>query len=298
MSVVDSITGMKNFSIKELETLCGTKSHTIRMWELRYAIFSPQRTESNARKYALADLSKVLSITLLNRTGYKISHLARMEKEDLAEALGNLKAEWKMQVVVNELIHSMYEMDIERFETLLNNSYLSWEGEDVVHKIIYPFLERVGLLCEGNRLTEEHLVVTAIRKKLLWSIERIGDQKKNGKTALLFLSGERQLDLLLLYIYFQMEQQGWKVVNLGVDISLANIKEVLKEKSFDFLITYLPKKRRWPLAELNNYLKSDAPSTQVLVATGHESKDLHALCHIRSLHTHQLIDMINRDTTE
>ena len=51
------------FSIKDLENLSGIKAHTIRIWEKRYDILQPMRTDTNIRLYDLASLQKLLNIT-------------------------------------------------------------------------------------------------------------------------------------------------------------------------------------------------------------------------------------------
>ena len=49
------------FSIKDLENLTGIKAHTIRIWEKRYNLLNPKRTETNIRYYDLASFQKLLS---------------------------------------------------------------------------------------------------------------------------------------------------------------------------------------------------------------------------------------------
>lgn len=65
------------FSIKDLENLSGIKAHTIRIWEKRYNVLEPMRTDTNIRLYDLASLQKLLNITLLHDFGYKISKISK-----------------------------------------------------------------------------------------------------------------------------------------------------------------------------------------------------------------------------
>lgn len=69
------------FSIKDLENLSGIKAHTIRIWEKRYNILEPMRTDTNIRLYNLQNLQKLLNITLLHEYGYKISKIATYPEE-------------------------------------------------------------------------------------------------------------------------------------------------------------------------------------------------------------------------
>ncbi|HEY0068030.1 MAG TPA: hypothetical protein VGB46_11725, partial [Flavisolibacter sp.] len=151
------------------------------------------------------------------------------------------------------------------FETQLDDCFLSWPAATVIDEVIFPFLSKVGLLCKGRQLSEEHLVVTAIRKKLLWSIERLEMTRPNAKSILLFLSNERQLDLLLLYLYYHLKKDGWEVIYLGVNISLKNLEELLSLKQTDFLLTYPSQRHTICLDELSTRMKKLAPETKLLV---------------------------------
>ena len=44
------------FSIKDLENLSGIKAHTIRIWEKRYNLLEPERSDTNIRSYSLGSL--------------------------------------------------------------------------------------------------------------------------------------------------------------------------------------------------------------------------------------------------
>ena len=74
-----------SFSIKNLEHLSGIKAHTIRIWEKRYNLFEPERTETNIRLYNLDSLQKLLNVSLLYKNGFKISKIAKMEVLEIKE---------------------------------------------------------------------------------------------------------------------------------------------------------------------------------------------------------------------
>ncbi len=74
---------MNAFTIKDLENLTGIKAHTIRIWEQRYNFLRPQRTDTNIRYYNNDELKKILNISLLNKYGFKISHIDKMSEEDI-----------------------------------------------------------------------------------------------------------------------------------------------------------------------------------------------------------------------
>ncbi|MCG7856183.1 MerR family transcriptional regulator [Flavihumibacter sediminis] len=76
---------MNAFTIKDLENLSGIKAHTIRIWEQRYNFLKPQRTETNIRYYSTDELKSILNIALLNKYGYKISHIDKMHPGEIRD---------------------------------------------------------------------------------------------------------------------------------------------------------------------------------------------------------------------
>jgi DNA-binding transcriptional MerR regulator len=75
------------FSIKDLENFSGIKAHTIRIWEKRYSILEPDRTDSNIRTYSETELKKILNVAYLNRNGLKISKIARLNEDELTQTV-------------------------------------------------------------------------------------------------------------------------------------------------------------------------------------------------------------------
>ena len=80
---------LMHFSIRDLEQFSGVKAHTIRMWEKRYDLLSPERTDTNIRTYGIDELKTILTVAYLNRHGHKISRIAAlkpMERDQLARS--------------------------------------------------------------------------------------------------------------------------------------------------------------------------------------------------------------------
>ena len=103
---------MNAFTIKDIENLSGVKAHTIRIWEQRYNFLKPQRTNTNIRYYSNDELKVILNIALLNKFGYKISHINRMDIEEIHRKLHTLSHyQAQQERVVNELIGCMVDLE-------------------------------------------------------------------------------------------------------------------------------------------------------------------------------------------
>ena len=71
---------MAEYKIKDLEVLAGVKAHTIRIWEKRYGILNPERSDTQIRSYSDSELVQLINICLLNKNGFKISKIATLSK--------------------------------------------------------------------------------------------------------------------------------------------------------------------------------------------------------------------------
>ena len=130
---------MNVFTIKDLENLSGIKAHTIRIWEQRYNFLKPSRTDTNIRYYCSQELKTVLNISLLNKYGYKISHIDKMSEVELKSKLISLSdSDARQERVVNELIGHMIDLNIEGFEHVMDNYVLTHGVDRAITQIVFP----------------------------------------------------------------------------------------------------------------------------------------------------------------
>jgi DNA-binding transcriptional MerR regulator len=233
---------MNVFTIKDLENLSGIKAHTIRVWEQRYSFLKPNRTGTNIRYYCNRELKTILNISLLNKHGYKISHIDKMSEEELNGKIVSLSAcEAQQERIVNELIAYMIDLDIDMFEQKLDHYILVKGIDKAIGQLIFPFLQRIGILWLTNHIhpAQEHLVMNCIRQKLIVGIEGAVVPRQTGKTVLLFLPEGEHHELGLLYVSYLMKTHGVQVLYLGADIPLDDVVFVCRSKNPDYLYTHL-----------------------------------------------------------
>jgi MerR family transcriptional regulator, light-induced transcriptional regulator len=233
---------MHAFTIKDLENLTGVKAHTIRIWEQRYGFLKPQRTDTNIRFYNNHELKTILNIALLNKYGYKISHIDKMSEIEVREkilTLGNAQAH--QERIINELIQDMIDMNLDCFEDTLDN-YIGSRGiEKAINQIIFPFLERIGVLWLTDHINpaQEHLVSNIIRQKLIVGTENINTHLHINKCVLLFLPEGEYHELGLLYIQYLLKSRGISTLYLGANLPLEDVEYVVQLKKPDYLYTHL-----------------------------------------------------------
>ncbi|MEJ7737973.1 MAG: MerR family transcriptional regulator [Chitinophagaceae bacterium] len=233
---------MNAFTIKDLENLSGIKAHTIRIWEQRYTFLKPQRTDTNIRFYSNEELKTILNIALLNKYGYKISHIDKMNPAELRDKIVSLsQSEAQQERMINELIQFMIDLDMDKFESLLDNFIMARGIDKAIVQVIFPFLEKIGILWMTNHVNpaQEHLVTNIIRQKLIVGVEGAFTHFNINKTILLFLPEGEHHELGLLYMYYLLKNKGIRILYLGANVPINDVEFVATIKKPDYLYTHL-----------------------------------------------------------
>ncbi|HET6724257.1 MAG TPA: MerR family transcriptional regulator [Chitinophagaceae bacterium] len=233
---------MTKFTIKDLENLSGIKAHTIRIWEQRYSFLKPSRTGTNIRYYSNDDLKAILNISILNKYGYKISHINRMSVSDVQARVAELNIGGAPQErIVNELIQLMVDLDIAGFEKLIDKQIAAAGIEKTIIRIIFSFFERIGILWQTGHINpaQEHLTTNIIRQKLIVGIDQAKSLTKAKRSFLLFLPEGEHHELGLLLVYYLLKRKGAEVFYIGANVPLKDAQFVAQIKKPDFVYIHL-----------------------------------------------------------
>ncbi|HMO33466.1 MAG TPA: MerR family transcriptional regulator [Lacibacter sp.] len=261
---------MNKFTIKDLENLSGIKAHTIRIWEQRYTFLKPQRTATNIRYYSNQELKTLLNISLLNKYGYKISHINRMNDDELRDKLLTLTgAQAQQERIVNELIQNMVDLNIEEFERVLDSFILSRGIEKTINYIIFPFMERIGILWLTDHINpaQEHLITNIIRQKIIVGIENIVTPLDLKTKVLLFMPENEHHELGLLYLQYLLKSRGVKTIYLGANVPLSDLEFVVDLKKPDYVYTHLTTvMKEFNFEKFLNHIKTRITGKPVLIS--------------------------------
>lgn len=233
---------MDAFTIKDLENLSGIKAHTIRIWEQRYNFLKPSRSDTNIRYYSNDELKKILNIALLNKYGYKISHINKMSEEEIQQNLLALsETQAHVERIVNDLIKCMIDLDIVKLEGILDEHIRTNGIEKTITEIIFPYMEKIGILWLTNHINpaQEHFVSNIIRQKIIVGIEGINTPLKVNKTVLLFLPEGEHHELGMLFMYYLLKNRGISTIYLGTNVPLKDVEYVVNLKKPDYIYSHL-----------------------------------------------------------
>jgi DNA-binding transcriptional MerR regulator len=269
---------MIKYSIKDLEKLTGIKAHTIRIWEKRYNIVCPLRTTTNIRFYTDGDLKRLLNVSILNRNGFKISNIMRLSTDEIRDSVIEAStSSFGFESQIETLVISMIDLDENKFEKSISNSILKLGFEDTVSNIIYPFLEKIGILWQIGTITpaHEHFITNLIRQKLIIAIDTENPTLiHNNKTFILFLPEGELHELSLLYYAFLIKKRGHRIIYLGQSLPFEDLNHVKQVVHPDFLVTVITSVLTGK--ELQNYIRhlSELFPDQTLLFGGNQINEL------------------------
>lgn len=265
---------MSNYSIKDLEQLSGIKAHTLRIWEQRYDILKPTRTDTNIRTYDDVDLKLVLNIALLKEHGYKISEIAQMSAESMArEVMVISDKQMNYPDQIHALTISMLDLDEERFEKIISTNTLQFGFENMMTNIIHPFLSRIGTLWMTGSIgpAQEHFISNLIRQKIIVAIDgQLPSLKVGAKKYLLFLPEGELHETSLLFANYLVRARQNKVVYLGQSLPFEELVFAYNVHKPDYLFTVITSVPAQD--EIQKYVYKLAhtfPNTKILI-TGYQ----------------------------
>ncbi|WP_439183570.1 MerR family transcriptional regulator [Carboxylicivirga taeanensis] len=270
---------MAFYSIKDLEKISGIKAHTIRIWERRYNLIEPQRTTTNIRYYDDEDLKRILNVSILNQNGYKISKIAQMDAGQLRERVIDLCLDTKnTDVQVESLLVAMLEMDEAKFTNVLTNSIIKQGFEATVESILFPFLDRIGILWQAGTINpaQEHFISNLIRQKLIVAIDNEMQNfiPKSDKKVVFFLPENELHEIGLLFYSLLARKEGFNVIYLGASVPVRDLKVVFDVRKADAMFTaFVSARKKEEIEEVLKEIEANVPAVPAFV-TGLQIREL------------------------
>ena len=264
-----------NFSIKNLENLSGIKAHTLRIWEKRYNLLEPERTNTNIRRYSLESLKKLLNVTLLYNHGFKISKIASLDSDEIPKLVRSIALKSNSeQVSINAFKLSMINFDYELFDTNYEEILQHNNFEYVFLQIFMPLMRELGILWQTGAISasHEHFLTNLIKQKLHLQTEYLQRNKNlfsENPTFVLFLPENEIHELGILYLNYLILSKGHKTIFLGQSLQISSLETLYSyDTKFNFVsyITVEPNKEdiMLYLKNFNKYILDQKDSKLLL----------------------------------
>jgi DNA-binding transcriptional MerR regulator len=290
---------MANYSIKDLERLSGIKAHTLRMWEKRYGLMDPSRTDTNIRSYSDSDLKKILNVSILNRYGIKISRIAAMDEGEIAEKIVLISRDPSdYDSLIENLVIAMVDMDEENFGKLLSRAIMQIGFEETILRIVYPFFEKIGILWQTGAINpaQEHFISHLVRQKLIVGIDSvIPANNPDPKHFLLFLPEGELHELGLLFYNYMLQKKGHKVTYLGQWVPMADMASAITVRRIDYLLTSISAVHSGSdLVDYLNRLSATFPD-KIIFITGYQTAFLRDNLPLNTLRLNSVHELFERN---
>jgi MerR family transcriptional regulator, light-induced transcriptional regulator len=264
---------MELYSIHDLDKLTGIKAHTIRVWERRYKIVTPQRTETNRRRYGDDDLRRIINISILRRNGFKISEIASFSSSEIEQKIAFLSKEvFHSDTQIDSMVVSMIEHNEKEINDILVRLMMNRGIEETMEKVIFPFLKRIGVMWQTGSadIGSEHFISNLFRQKLIASIDALSPVPTTGRKKIILFLPENELhEIGLLYFQYLIKKMGHESIYLGQTTPLFAVTYVTAKWEADILVTGLMSGSTE--IERDDYLKllsKTFPQQKILVAGG------------------------------
>ncbi len=225
------------YTIADLERVSGIKSHTIRMWEKRYDLFSPMRTEGNHRLYSDDDFLKLLNISRFVKRGHRISTVAKWSESEMLGRMTELQesfinAEHAEQFFLDEILAGTISYNENRIEQACTKILEKAEFEFLWSAVFLPALQRIGVLWMSKKINpaQEHFLSNFIRRKLEVAIDALPVPSNQKDGIVLFLPSDELHELGLLMCQYLIRKMGVAAIYLGQNVPGINVEKCIKTK--------------------------------------------------------------------
>ncbi|MBK9722911.1 MAG: MerR family transcriptional regulator [Saprospiraceae bacterium] len=266
---------MAIYTIADLEMLTGIKAHTIRIWEKRYGLINPKRTQTNIRFYDEEDLKKLANIALLNHKGYKISLISEMQVQEIESLVANISdVEVFNKDALDALSLSILQLNEKNFTHLVNTNIHQLGFENTFNQILMPLLDKLNNMWLSGSIKKVHeeFVNRFIKKKIIHELCHLENQEHEINTCfLLFLPPEEKQELNLYFVELFIRKNNFRTIDLGFDLTVSDILDGIQIIKPQFLFSIVHEESSISFVEdlINGISEMEDPP--ILLLTGYYS---------------------------
>ena len=232
---------MSIYSIKDLEKLSGIKAHTIRIWEQRYHLIEPSRTNTNIRIYSDDDLVKLMNVSLLNQNGYKISRIADFDNEQIKELIFQINRDHPtLSTHTSNLTKALVEVNELLFNDIFEKSVQNIGFEATIEELFFPFFEIIGNLWLAGSIipAQEHFFTNLVRQKLIVAIDNERVKTEASRPRILFYLPDGEFhEIGMLYYNYLARKFNFEVIYLGSSTPFRDIIKMDGIRTFQIIFT-------------------------------------------------------------
>jgi DNA-binding transcriptional MerR regulator len=235
------------YNIKAVSQMVGLLPVTLRAWERRYGLPSPQRGDQGYRLYSEQDLDTLRWLKSQIDAGLSISRAV----EYLHELRGSgqdpiipqaaqleitpeppndsfLSASPSPRALSHELLMRLTSFDESNASDIMRRAFALYSVDQVLMEVVTPALVRIGELWHEGKMpiATEHYASQFCMQHLMGMLAASAAPAHPGLILAACAPGEtHQIGLLMLVV--MLRWRGWNVKYLGPDLKLDGLAEAL-----------------------------------------------------------------------
>jgi DNA-binding transcriptional MerR regulator/methylmalonyl-CoA mutase cobalamin-binding subunit len=231
------------YRVGMVSKMTGLSTHTLRIWEKRYAAVVPERTEAGGRLYTDADVERLRMLHALVQSGHSIGGIARLADVDLRHMAAQSPPP-AIQPLLQHLpelrdrvLAAIERLRVDEAEQLLSRAALSTEPREFLMGVVAPVMAEVGdRWARGElRIAHEHACSTVMRG-LLFSLMRLYPSSEGRRRVVVATPAAEDHELGALMVAMLAAMHGWSVLYLGTDLPAEEIAFAVASTGADLLM--------------------------------------------------------------
>ena len=215
------------FSIKAVSQTSGVSIETLRAWERRYGIVTPQRDSNGRRSYAPEDVIRLRKLREATERGHAISKLARLSDDDIGKLLADAPARTgavTTRAVAEQMLQAALEYRPDDCDQALSMAFALLPLRTVVNEVLTPVLHEIGERWHAGtaRIAQEHIVTGTVRKQVGAVIDTYNRIASGPTVVLATVAGEHH-EMGILMGALLASSRGARCYYLGPDVPAEDI---------------------------------------------------------------------------
>lgn len=220
-------------SIKIAARKSGLTAHVIRMWERRYNAVSPDRTDTNRRRYSNSEVERLTLLRAATQAGHNIGSIAKLPVEKLRELAAEVipaatpvarRSGAAATQAIELAISAIEKLNSSELEAILGRATVAFGQHGLLERIIAPLAQKVGELWRDGSITaaHEHFASALIRNFLFQTSKPYA---ANGTAPVLVVgtpAGQLH-ELGAVMVAAAANDLGWRVIYLGTSLPAVEI---------------------------------------------------------------------------
>jgi methanogenic corrinoid protein MtbC1 len=280
----------KRHPIQVVSRRLGLSIDVLRVWEKRYELVKPGRSEGGHRLYSDSDIERLRLIREAMAGGRRVGQLADLTEEQLSALIEEDRREsvvpatladeqyshGRPDTFVTDCLVAVRALDSSSLKATIDRAVIALPPEEFIDSVATPLMHKIGDLWHSGQLNpgHEHLASSVMRNTLAEMTAALQPENAGLRFVVSTPSGQRH-EIGAVLVTATAELEGWAVTYLGPDLPASDIALAAEQANADVValsITVTPENEQ--LANELDLLRRSMPGGVTILIGGQASEPL------------------------